>query len=160
MSFKVSHTFLISGTDLPECTSRALYFFDTTQLVHYDHIQIIQEHSCSALSDNFQPLLDKALDKNHTKLETLLKDLYDAGYETIPDLLHIPHGYPSKVLHTIAHITDGFFGIDAFFFDLDHSSYRLSELRKQEIKEQPDACWLLTIKASSMDGGIFEQEKL
>jgi hypothetical protein len=159
MSFKVSHTFLVNGPDFPVCSQRVLHFFAKTQLVHYDHIEIIPEHSCSALSASFQTLLDKALQKNHAKLEMLLEELDDAGYKTVADLLYIPHGYPSKILHTIAHITDGFFGIDAFFLDLDQSSYRLSEQRRQEIKQQPGNWWILTVKASSMDGGIFEQEK-
>ena len=81
------------------------------------------------------------------------------GYTTLADLLNLPQGYHSKILHTIAHMEDGFFGIDAGFFDLDELSYRLSEQRKGEIQQQPDRCWLLTIAASVTDSGGFEQVK-
>jgi len=159
MSFQVSHTLLISGKDLPVCTRRALHFFESTQLVHYDHIKIVKKRSCSALSDQFQPLLAEALQKNQDKLKSLVEELQTDGYTTLSAMVDLPHGYHSKILHTIAHMTDGFFGIDASFFDLDESSYQLSLQRKLEISQRPDTCWLLTIKASSTDSGGFEQVK-
>ena len=159
MSFQASHTLLVSGEDLPACTKRALHFFESTKLVHYDHIEIINKHSCSALSDRFQPLLAEALQKNRDKLKSLVAELQTEGFTTLSDMVHLPHGYHSKILHTIAHMTDGFFGIDAAFFDLDESSYQLSAKRKLEIKQQPDMCWILTIMASSTDSGGFEQVK-
>ncbi len=159
MNLLVCHTLLISGKDLAACTKRALHFFKTTQLVHYDDIKIIEERCCSARSELFQTLLDEALLKNRERLKSLLAELQDDGYTTLIDLLDLPQGYQSKILHTIAHIEDGFFGIDAGFFDLDESSYRVSERRKLEIRQQPDRCWLLTIAASSTGGNGFEQIK-
>jgi len=157
MSFQSSHTLLISGNDLSACTGRALHFLESTQLIHYDHIKIIKEHSCSALSQQFQPLLARALQKNQNRLNSLVAELQAEGFTALSEMVHLPHGYHSKILHTIAHMTDGFFGIDAAFFDLDESSYQLSAQRKLEIKQQPDKCWLLTIQASSTDSGGFEQ---
>ena len=159
MNLRVCHTLLISGENLAACTRRALHFFDTTQLVHYDDINIVKNQSCSAQSDIFQPLLDEALQKNRDQLQDLLGELQADGYTTIADLLDLPQGFQSKILHTIAHMEDGFFGIDAEFFDLDESSYRLSERRKLEIRQQPDTCWLLTVAASSTGGNGFEPIK-
>ncbi len=159
MNFHVCHTLLVSGEDLAACTKRVLHFFKTTQLVHYDDIKIIEERCCSARSGSFQTLLDEALLKNRERLKSLLAELQDDGYTTLTDLLDLPQGYQSKILHTIAHIEDGFFGIDAGFFDLDESSYRVSERRKVEIRQQPDSCWLLTIAASSTGENGFEQIK-
>lgn len=159
MNLRVSHTLLISGEDLDSCIKRALHFFDTTQLVHYDNINIIKEQSCSALSESFQTLLDKALQENRNRLQGLLAELQADGYTTLSDLLDLPQGFHSKILHTIAHMEDGFFGIDAGFFDLDESSYRVSKRRKLKIQQQPDRCWLLTIAASSTGGNGFEQIK-
>ncbi len=159
MNLRVRHTLLVSGEDLAACTKRALHFFETTQLVHYDDIRILEECSCSARSESFQTLLDEALQENRKRLKSLLTELEADGYTTLIDLLDLPQGYQSKILHTIAHIEDGFFGIDAGFFDLDESSYRVSERRKLEIRQQPDRCWLLTIAASSTGGNGFEQIK-
>jgi len=159
MNLRVRHTLLVSGEDLVFCTRRALHFFETTQLVHYDDIRVIEECSCSARSESFRTLLAEALQENRNRLENMLAELEADGYTTITDLLDLPQGYQSKILHTIAHMEDGFFGIDAGFFDLDESSYRVSERRKLEIRHQPDRCWLLTIAASSTGGNGFEQIK-
>jgi len=159
MNLRVRHTLLVSGEDLAACTRRALHFFETTQLVHYDDIRVIEEHSCSARSRSFQTLLDEALQKNRERLKSLLAELQAEGYTTLIDLLDLPQGYQSNILHTIAHMEDGFFGIDAGFFDLDESSYRVSDQRQLEIRQQPDRCWLLTIAASSTGGNGFEQIK-
>ncbi len=157
MNLHVCHTLLISGESLEACSKRAFHFFKTTQLVHYNNIKIIRERSCSARSESFRPLLDEALLKNRNRLQKLVAELEADGYTTLTDLLDLPQGYQSKILHTIAHIEDGFFGIDAGFFDLDESSYRISERRKLEIRQQPDRCWLLTIAASSTDENDFEE---
>ncbi len=159
MNLRVRHTLLVSGENLAACTKRALHFFETTQLVHYDNIRILKEYSCSARSESFRTLLDEALQENRTRLKSLLAELQADGYTTLTDLLDLPQGYQSKILHTIAHIEDGFFGIDAGFFDLDESSYRISERRRVEIRQQPDSCWLLTIAASSTGGNVFEPIK-
>lgn len=159
MNLRVSHTILVSGTDLSACEKRVLRFFDTTQLVHYDDIRIIREHSCSALDPTFQSLLDKALEKNRERLKSLLAELQAEGYTTLADLVDLPQGYLSKILHTLAHMEDGFFGIDADFFDLDESSYRLSRRRELEIRRQPGNCWLLSVAASSTGGNGFEKIK-
>ncbi len=159
MTLHVSHTLLVTGNDLEACSRRALHFFNTSQLIRYDDVTIIKERSCSAISDTFQSLLTAALEENRDKLKGLLGELQEEGFTTLADLLHLPQGFHSKILHTVAHMEDGFFGIDAHFFDLDESSYRLSEKRKKEIDQQPERCWLLTIEASSSNSGGFERVK-
>lgn len=158
MSFRISHTLLVSGEDFEHCKKRVVHFFKQSQLVRYDEIKVISEQSCCALAAAFQPLLENSLQKNHNKLQALLKELHDCGYATLADLMHLPQGYHSKILHTIAHMEDGFFGIDARFFDIDESSYQLSQQRLETIATHPETCWLLTIEAATMDSGNgFEQ---
>lgn len=159
MNLLVSHILLLTGNDLGSCTRRALNFFERSQLVRYDDVVIVKERSYPATADAFAPLLDQALQENRNKLEKLLQELQEEGFKRLIDLLDLPQGFHSNILHTIAHMEDGFFGIDAYFFDLDESSYRLSERRKLQLRQQPEKCWLLTIEASSTDSGGFERAK-
>jgi len=159
MALHVTHTLLVNGKDLAACRRRVLHFFATTQLVHYDQINILGELSCPADAPAFQGLLNTALQRNQDRTQKLLAELQANGYSTTFDLLNLPQGFLSKTLHTIAHMKDGFFGIDAAFFDLDNSSCQLSERRQREIQERPEHCWLLTIEASSSDKTNFEHLK-
>ncbi len=156
MSLNVQHSFLVTGQNLDACITRLHHFFETTQLVRYDDIQTIREKSCPAQSEKFSLLLDQALQKNRDRLKALLDDLQVEGYTDITSLINLPQGFLSKTLHTIAHMEDGFFGIDAAFFDVDESSLRLTGRRRQLINDHPEECWLVTIKARSMDGDGFE----
>jgi len=156
MSLNVYHALLVSGQDFDTCARRVLHFFASTQLVRYDDIHIIREESCSAQSEKFQPLLELVIRRNRDRLKALLADLQTEGYTETASLLDLPQGFLSKTLHTIAHMEDGFFGIDAAFFDVDEFSLRLTSRRRQLINDQPEQCWLVNIRARSRDGGGFE----
>jgi len=133
-------------------------FFKKSQLVHYDSVEIDLPNSVNGSDPRFEDLLNRAIAQNHEILADLLSKMKNEGCNELEDLLHLPQGFQSKLLHTISHLLDGFFGVDSHFFDIDNISHRLTENRQKKIKESPDKCWLMRVKATSVYGGDFEKK--
>ncbi|NIA05396.1 MAG: hypothetical protein GWP11_05445 [Proteobacteria bacterium] len=156
MILTVRHTFMVTGPDLDTCSQHVRFFLDTTQLVRYDLVEIDQEHSIRGTDPRFQQELDLVVAANQAILAELLGELRQEGCRRLDDLLTLPQGFQSKLLHTMSHLLDGFFGIDSRFFDLNEDSHRLTAKRRQQIKDTPDQCWLIGVTARSTDEQGFE----
>lgn len=154
----VEHDLLVSGPDLDTCDRHVRLFFAKSQLVHYDSVEVERDHSVNATDPRFSELLEKALAENRHILNELLAKLQEEGCATLEDLLILPQGFKSKLLHTISHLLDGFFGIDSRFFDIDEISHGLTENRRQHLAARPHECWLLRVKAQLVYGQGFEKK--
>lgn len=154
----VDHDMLVSGPDLATCERHVRLFFAKSQLVHYDSVEIDRQHSVNGTDPRFHDLLQGAIAENHHILNELLGKLEEEGCTTLEDLLTLPQGFKSKLLHTISHLLDGFFGIDSRFFDIDEISHWCTENRRQQLAERPAECWLLRIKAQMVYGQGFEKK--
>jgi len=159
MSFTTTHLFLVTGADLATCEQRVLDFLARTPLVRYDRITLIRELCCPARHPLFATRLEQGLEKNRHTIRELVRELGQEGWTNLAELERLPQGYPSKLVHTIAHLCDGFFGIDAAFYDLDEMSCRLRSARKDLIRKHPEKCWLVTIEAVTQTRDGFEQLK-
>lgn len=84
----------------------------------------------------------------------LVDELKDAGVAEVQDLTSLPQGYASKILHTAAHLLDGFIGIDSHFYNLADDSHWLSDQQRNKIEAAPASYWLLQVEASSRAGDI------
>ncbi len=157
MILTVRHTFMVTGPNLDTCSQHVRFFLNTTQLVRYDSVEIDPEHSSRGTAPLFQQELNRALAENQAILTELLGELQQEGYRQLDDLITLPQGFQSKLLHTVSHLLDGFFGIDSRFFDLDEDSHRLTAARRQQIKETPDQCWLIGITARLAYGQNFKK---
>lgn len=158
MILSIEHDLLISGPDLPTCSQHVRRFLEKNQLVHYDSVEIDQEHSFQGSDPRFEEFLEMAITSNHDVLAELLAKLKEEGFETTEDLLRLPQGFESKMLHTMCHLLDGFFGVDSHFFDIDEVSNWLTENRRKQLRESPDQCWLIHVLAKSFYGGGFEKK--
>ncbi|GBE52733.1 hypothetical protein BMS3Bbin14_01208 [bacterium BMS3Bbin14] len=158
MILTVNHSFMVTGPDLDTCGQHVRFFLDTTQLVRYDLVAIDPEHSIHGTDPRFQPELDLVVAANQAILAELLGELRQEGCRQLDDLLTLPQGFQSKLLHTMSHLLDGFFGIDSRFFDLDEDSHRITAKRRQQIKDTPDQCWLIGITAQSAAEQGFEEK--
>lgn len=152
------HDLLVTGPDLDSCDRRARLFFAKSQLVHYDSVEVDRNHSVNGSDPRFNDLLEKAQAENRRILHELMTKLQEEGCSTLDDLLALPQGFKSKLLHTISHLLDGFFGIDSRFFDIDEISHWLTESRRQHLAARPAECWLLRIKAQMVYGQGFEKK--
>jgi hypothetical protein len=86
---------------------------------------------------------------NRQVLQKLIGELQAAGINDFNDLSAMPQGFQSKIFHTMAHLLDGFFGIDSRFYNLQEDSHWLSaSLRRQIEAGPPEEFWLITVVAT------------
>ncbi|MEW6518838.1 MAG: hypothetical protein AB1461_05445 [Thermodesulfobacteriota bacterium] len=144
-----SHLLLVAGEDFAGCRDNVLRFFHNTILVRYDGVSVIAEESLSALQDEFQARLADGVAQNRQRVEQLLAELRQEGFGDLGNWTAMPQGYPSKTVHEIAHLLDGFFGIDSTFYNLIDDSHWVSDLLLQEIGANPQRYWLIRANGSS-----------
>ena len=147
MKLEVRHDLLVVGPDFGRSRDYALRFFAKTPLVRYDAIQVDETASCAAGHPDFWPRVEDGTRRNQAVLRDLVGELKEGGIRGLEDLMEVAKGYQSKLIHTVAHLVDGFFGIDTVFYNLAEDSHGISPALSQEIRDTPDDYWLLRIKA-------------
>jgi hypothetical protein len=148
MKFEVTHTILAMEPDLAKSSAHVLRFLDRTPLVQYDAVRVVVAQSCSGADPRFWPSLEQGLAANREVLKKLTGELQAAGTREFSDLLTMPQGFQSKIFHTMAHLLDGFFGIDSQFYNLPEDSHWLGESLRKQIETGPAEFWLVRVKAT------------
>jgi hypothetical protein len=148
MKFEVAHTILVMGPDLAKSSAHVLRFLDHTSLVQYDAVRVVTAESCSAADPPFWPGLEQGLADNRQVLQKLIGELQAAGINDFNDLSAMPQGFQSKIFHTMAHLLDGFFGIDSRFYNLQEDSHWLGASLRKQIEAAPKNFWLITVVAT------------
>ncbi|MDH5298013.1 MAG: hypothetical protein OEV91_03255 [Desulfobulbaceae bacterium] len=148
----VKHLLLADGPDFDTCRQRVEHFFARTILVKYDTVRVVAADSHAGDDPRFWPALEQGVAANRAFLAELLSDLAEAGVRSASDLATLPQGYASKTLHTIAHLLDGFIGIDSRFYNLSADSHWLPDRQRQQIEADPAHHWLISVEASSAAG--------
>ena len=139
----ISHDFLIAGSDYESCRQRVKRFFDRTMLIRYDDVVVIENESINGTDGNFRARIREGLKANQKVLGEFLENLKDEGFLSIDDIQGLEKGYLSKILHTIAHLQDGFIGIDSRFYNLEEDSHGVSRDLQQKITATPHGYWIL-----------------
>lgn len=139
------HLFLANGRSLMQARQQVDHFMKTTQLVVYQSIIINDEKIITATCDQFWVQLTQGIEANRRFCCSLLQELQNNGVHAVQDLLLLPLGYPSKILHILSHMLDGFFGIDSVFYNLLEDSHWLSETLRTTIHQKPDDYWLVPL---------------
>ena len=142
----ISHDILIAGSDYESCRQRVKRFFDRTMLIRYDDVVVIENESINGTDGNFRARIREGLKANQKVLGEFLENLKDEGFLSIDDIRGLEKGYLSKILHTIAHLQDGFIGIDSRFYNLEEDSHGVSRDLQQKITVTPYRYWILKIK--------------
>ena len=148
MKLEVAHKILAMEPDLEKSSGHVLRFLDRTTLVHYDAVRVVADQSCSATDPRFWPWLEQGLADNRRVLTQLIGELRGAGTKEFSDLPAMPQGFQSKIFHTMAHLLDGFFGIDSQFYSLPEDSHWLGESLRKQIEASPEEFWLVTVVAT------------
>jgi hypothetical protein len=154
MILSIEHFILVSGPDLATCEHHIRLYFEKSQLVQYDSIEIDHSHCMNATDSKFEKLIKQGIDSNREIVSDLLRKLNREGCTNLQDILTIPQGFQSKLLHTMSHILDGFFGIDSKFYDIDEISHWITDNRRKQITGSPETCWLMKIEAQSVYEGF------
>ena len=145
MKLEVTHKILTMEPDLTKGAAHVLRFLDRTALVHYDAVRVVATESFSGADPRFWPSLEQGLTDNRQTLARLTGELRAAGTKEFGDLLAMPLGFQSKIFHTMAHLLDGFFGIDSQFYSLLEDSHWLGESLRGQIEAEPEYFWLVTV---------------
>jgi len=143
---EIAHSILIKGPDFETCSQQVRGFFDKTTLLRYDEVLIMENETQSGSGENFWAGIEDGLASNRKVLEELLENLKTEGFLTLDDLRNLERGYLSKVLHIIAHLQDGFIGIDSRFYNLEEDSHGVSMALRQKIQATPENYWLISVK--------------
>jgi len=161
---KVEHRLLAKAGDAKQAGNQVRKFFKDYELVFYDEIAIEETEIISASSPDFWTSANLAIGRNRQIIQSLLSELSLEGYGHFEDIAEIPQGYLSKIFHVLAHLLDGFFGIDSCFYNLPEGSHWISKKLQKEIESAPEEYWLvMTTGSSSEPGGepafSFRQQK-
>jgi len=149
-----SHLLLVTGQSYESCRDNVLRFFHHTILVKYDRVEVIAEESVSALQDDFMAKLADGVAQNRQRVVQLLAELRREGFGDLGKWGTMPQGYPSKTVHEIAHLLDGFFGIDSTFYNLLDDSHWVTEPLLQEMGKNPQRYWLIRADGRSQVADI------
>lgn len=149
MRLEINHLFLTPGSSLENSQQRVRRFLDRSQLVRYATVEFLPGCTISGDQTGFDEALEAGLARNRAALDELLSELATEGFRSLAELAATPQGYPSKLLHTVAHLVDGFFGIDSAFYSLAEDSHRVSAALRQKIQQQPKGFWLVELTGSS-----------
>lgn len=152
------HKILVSGNSFEHCCYQVRKFFDLTSLVIYDCVQVNEEKCLSGRDTAFFDEITLAEKKNRKTVNSLVDELQDTGAKTILDLKQLEHGYPSKILHVLSHMLDGFIGIDSYFYNLAADSHWLNDEARKSIQDDPANFWLIHIdcfSASPAEAGLL-----
>jgi len=142
----ISHDILIAGPDFASCRQRVEHFFNRTMLIRYDEARVIENDSINGTEKNFPARIQEGLRANQKIVAELLANLKEEGFKSLDDLKSLEKGYLSKIVHTIAHLLDGFIGIDSFFYNLEEDSHGVSRDLHQKIRVTPDSYWILRVE--------------
>ena len=149
MDLQASHEILVIGVDLETCRQKTLRFFAKNILVRYDSITIVEAESVNGEHPRFWERVEAGEAANRMTLANMLADLKAEGFQQLDDIMQLRQGYQSKIFHTIAHLLDGFFGIDSALYNLEDDSHWLSSVRRQQIQAALHTCWLLKVAGRS-----------
>ena len=150
MKLLARHSILVSGEHYEDCKAQIDSFLEKTTLVQYDKISIDNEAVINGDNDHFPERLKSGLERNQAVLAKFIDELKTTGFEKRSDLPSLKQGYPSKVLHIIAHFLDGFIGIDTVFYNLIDDSHWLSSKTEEQLTRHPEKFWLVPLDCYSM----------
>jgi len=148
MKLEVTHRILAMEPDLAKSSAHVLRFLERTPLVQYDAVRVVEAESCSGADPRFWPLIEQGIADNRRVLTQLTGELRAAGTKEFSDLPTMPQGFQSKIFHTMAHLLDGFFGIDSQFYSLPEDSHWLGDSLRKQIAADPEDFWLVTVVAT------------
>ena len=145
MDLEIFLDVLVSGDDFASCRHRVSRFFEQTMLVRFDEVRVDEEESLNAADQPFWVRLDEGIAANRKTVSELAANLKQEGYSSLQELQGLEKGYLTKILHTIAHLLDGFIGIDSRFYNLVEGSHGISKALRRQIGAEPQQFWILRV---------------
>jgi len=144
----IYHEFLVNGDTLETCQNKTAHFLRTNQLAMPLKFDFLEKRIIRADESSFLQRINQGIMENKIVLRDFISELKKENFNQVEGLADIPQGYLSKTLHTIAHLLDGFFGIDAYFFNLVEDSYFISCTLFEKINNEPNFYYIISVEAT------------
>lgn len=145
----VRHLLLAAALDKATAVRNVLNFMQANELIRYDRVSVNAEKTCSAEQSEFWEHVKAGMDLNRLRCQEFLSELRQESYSGIMDITAVLQGYLSKLLHTVAHLQDGFFGIDSAFYNLAEDSHQISQKVRRHIEQHPESHWVVEVRCVS-----------
>ena len=143
------HSLLLQAGDLKAAQQRARNFFTQNELVRYDSVVINSSTIVNGTHRQFFIKLEDGLAGNRMAIEKLVRELRIEDAADPEAWSSLSQGYASKILHTVVHLVDGFFGVDSVLYNLVEDSNQVTTQLREKIREQPDRFWLVPVTGTS-----------
>ncbi|MDR3089713.1 MAG: hypothetical protein LBU39_07855 [Desulfobulbaceae bacterium] len=152
------HTLLVSGNDFEACCQQARDFLKTSKVLDYEHLEIVEAESCSGGDPNFCRRLNASIKKHRENIAFLVNELNQMGIHSVEDIENMEQGYPSKILHILGHLLDGYVCVDSRFYNLVDRSHHVPQATVANIKSLPQLFWLVRVnghRASDLEASLL-----
>ncbi len=151
----IQHIFLVKADGFEQARHKVLHFMENTELIRYDVTTIPDNSIINGADSAFWPQVEQGVASNRKFAAGLIVELQETGMSQLVELNDLPQGYPSKVLHTLVHILDGFIGVDSAFYNLLEDSHWLSDTLRETIDTTPEKYWLVPVVAGKLQYSVF-----
>ncbi|HBT96675.1 MAG TPA: hypothetical protein DEB25_03055 [Desulfobulbaceae bacterium] len=139
------YTLLVSGNDYETCCQQACDFLKKNKVLDYERVEVIKAESCSGADANFCRRMNASIKKHRENITFLVNELNQMGFHSVEDLQNMEQGYPSKVLHILGHLLDGYVCVDSRFYNLVDYSHQVPSATIANIKRLPKQYWLIRV---------------
>ena len=139
------HDLLLESSNRKEAELHARYFCEHNDLVRYDSTVIESDAILCGTDPEFITKLKSGLEGNKKAINKLIEELRTEGALDSQAWPTLQQGYATKLLHTLIHLLDGFFGIDSALYNLVENSHQVSVALLSRIKEHPEKYWLVPV---------------
>jgi hypothetical protein len=146
------HALLLESSSRETASQHAHHFLDHNQLVRYDSVFIENDTIISAVDHTFFGSIEAGLKANRQTISKLVKELQVEGAADPRTWSALQQGYTSKLLHTVIHLLDGFFGIDSALYNLIENSHQVTDTLMSRMEVVPEKYWLVRVKGLSARG--------
>lgn len=160
MSTSIKHIFLAQAENKEQALHKVHRFLEHTELIRYEATTIHDASVINGADPTFWAEVEQGVAGNRKSAEALIVELGETGVSSLTDLKDLPQGYPSKILHTLAHILDGFIGVDSAFYNLLEDSHWLSDKLRGAITKTPDKYWLVPVVPGRLKYSVFHPTKV
>ncbi len=146
------HYLLLESSNLKTAELYAHYFFDHNDLVRYNSVAIESSAIICGNDSEFFKNIETGLKANRQAINSLVDELHAEGASDPQAWSTLQQGYTTKLLHTVIHLLDGFFGIDSVFYNLVENSHQVTDALLTRINEHPEKYWLVPVTGMSVHG--------
>ncbi len=151
----ITHIFLTQADSQEQARHKVSHFLEHTELIRYEATTINDQAITRGDKPTFWSAIDQGIAGNQKVAAGLIAELEETGLRTLTQLKDLPQGYPSKVLHTLVHILDGFIGADSAFYNLLEDSHWLSDKLREAITSKPEEYWLVPMVPGKLTYSVF-----